>query len=84
MRIIDGRTHGSPPCEGVDALYVAPEDSALYTQSVTGFHFFFGVRDSKTDVTSFLHSPTFEPDESSILTGVQAAALLITRYTSRR
>ncbi len=53
------------------------EDFALYTERVPGFFFHLGVGNPERGWTSYLHTPTFQPDESSIDVGVRAAAALL-------
>ena len=56
---------------------MAAEDFSHYAQLVPGFYFFLGVGNPEEGWTSSLHTPTFRPDERSILTGVRAASTLL-------
>jgi amidohydrolase len=63
---------------------MAAEDFAHYLREIPGAFLFLGVRDPRKATASYLHTPTFEPDESAILTGVRAGATLLTAYTARQ
>jgi amidohydrolase len=62
---------------------MAAEDFALYLQKIPGVFMFLGVRAPGKTTSSYLHTPTFDPDESAILAGVRVGAALLTAYTSR-
>jgi metal-dependent amidase/aminoacylase/carboxypeptidase family protein len=44
---------------------------------VPGFYFHLGVGNQEQGWTSYVHTPTFQPDERSITVGVRAAAALL-------
>jgi len=56
---------------------MAAEDFSLFAERVPGFYFFLGVGNPERGWTSYVHSPTFQPDEASIVVGVRAAAALL-------
>jgi len=57
---------------------MAAEDFAHYTERMPGFYFHLGVRNESEGKTSYVHTPTFEPDEKAIAIGVRAAVALLT------
>jgi amidohydrolase len=63
---------------------MAAEDFAYFQQQIPGAFFFLGVADFEKGWTDYVHTPTFRPDEAAIVTGVTAAATLLTDYTSRQ
>jgi amidohydrolase len=62
---------------------MAAEDFAYYLQHVPGAYFFLGVRNTAEGWTDYVHTPSFRPDESAIVSGVVAAATLLTDFTAR-
>jgi amidohydrolase len=56
---------------------MASEDFAELARVVPGFYFFLGVGNQAEGWTSYVHTPTFQPDERSITVGVRAAAALL-------
>jgi len=56
---------------------MAAEDFAELARVVPGFYFFLGVGNQARGWTSYVHTPTFQPDEQSIAVGVRAAAALL-------
>jgi amidohydrolase len=56
---------------------MAAEDFAEYARVVPGFFFFLGVGNQARGWTSYVHTPTFQPDEEAIRVGVSAAAVLL-------
>jgi len=56
---------------------MAAEDFAELARVVPGFYFFLGVGNQARGWTSYVHTPTFQPDERSIAVGVRAAAALL-------
>jgi amidohydrolase len=67
---------------GEDALLeiepiMAAEDFSEFARVVPGFYFHLGVGNAAKGWTSYVHTPTFQPDEESIRVGVRAAASLL-------
>jgi amidohydrolase len=56
---------------------MAADDFAELARVVPGFYFFLGVGNQAEGWTSYLHTPTLQPDERSITVGVRAAAALL-------
>ena len=56
---------------------MAAEDFAELARVVPGFYFFLGVGNQAKGWTSYVHTPTFQPDEQSITIGVRAASALL-------
>lgn len=56
---------------------MAAEDFAWFAREVPGFYFNLGVGNEAEGWTSYLHTPTFQPDERSLRVGVRAAAALL-------
>ena len=56
---------------------MAAEDFAELALVVPGFYFHLGVGNQEQGWTSYVHTPTFQPDERSITVGVRAAAALL-------
>ena len=63
---------------------MAAEDFAHYGRHVPAFYFFLGVGNPERGLTSYVHTATFQPDESAIAIGVEAACLLLTAAPSSR
>jgi len=61
---------------------MAAEDFAYFQQKVPGVYFFLGVANAAEGWTDYVHTPTFRPDESAIVTGVTAAASLLADFTA--
>jgi len=61
---------------------MAAEDFAYFQREIPGFYFFLGVANSEEGWTDYVHTPTFRPDEAAIVTGVTAAATLLTDFTA--
>ena len=61
---------------------MAAEDFAFFQQKVPGVFFFLGVANTSEGWTDYVHTPTFRPDESAIVTGVTAAASLLADFTA--
>jgi len=61
---------------------MAAEDFAYFQQEVPGVYFFLGVANAAEGWTDYVHTPTFRPDESAIVTGVTAAASLLADFTA--
>jgi amidohydrolase len=61
----------------------ASEDFAYFQQEIPGAYFFLGVANTSEGWTEYVHTPTFRPDESSIATGVKAAATLLADFTAK-
>jgi metal-dependent amidase/aminoacylase/carboxypeptidase family protein len=61
---------------------MAAEDFAYFQREVPGVYFFLGVANASEGWTDYVHTPTFRPDESSIITGVTAAASLLADFTA--
>jgi amidohydrolase len=56
---------------------MAAEDFAEYARVVPGFYFHLGVGNTAKGWTSYVHTPTFQPDEQAIRVGVRAAAAVL-------
>jgi len=56
---------------------MAAEDFAEYAEVVPGFFFMLGVGNTEKGWTSYVHTPTFQPDEEGIRIGVRAASALL-------
>ena len=61
---------------------MAAEDFAYFQQKVSGVYFFLGVANAAEGWTDYVHTPTFRPDESAIVTGVTGAASLLADFTA--
>lgn len=61
---------------------MAAEDFAFFQQEIPGVYFFLGVGNEAEGRTDYVHTPTFQPDETAIVTGVTAAASLLADFTS--
>ncbi len=61
---------------------MAAEDFAYYQREIPGVYFFLGVGNVDKGWTDYVHTPTFRPDESAIVSGVTAAATLLTDFTA--
>jgi len=61
---------------------MAAEDFAYYQREIPGVYFFLGVGNIDKGWTDYVHTPTFRPDESAIVTGVMAAATLLADFTA--
>jgi len=61
---------------------MAAEDFAYFQQKVPGVYFFLGVANAAEGWIDYVHTPTFRPDESAIVTGVTAAASLLADFTA--
>jgi amidohydrolase len=61
---------------------MAAEDFAYFQREVPGVYFFLGVANAAEGWTDYVHTPTFRPDESAIVTGVTAAATLLADFTT--
>lgn len=59
------------------APIMAAEDFAEYARVVPGFFFMLGVGNTEKGWTSYLHTPSFQPDEESLRIGVHAASALL-------
>jgi amidohydrolase len=62
---------------------MAAEDFAFFQQQIPGAYLFLGVANKSEGWTDYVHTPTFRPDESAIVTGVTAAASLLADFTSK-
>ena len=60
----------------------ASEDFAYFQQEIPGVYLFLGVANTAEGWTDYVHTPTFRPDERAILTGVTAAAALLSDFTA--
>ncbi len=56
---------------------MAAEDFAEYARVVPGFFFMLGVGNTEKGWTSYVHTPTFQPDEEALRVGVRAASALL-------
>jgi amidohydrolase len=63
---------------------MAAEDFAEFARVVPGFHFQLGVGNAAKGWTSYVHTPTFQPDEEALKVGVRAAAALLLGRLERR
>jgi len=59
---------------------MAAEDFAYYGKAIPAFYFHLGVGNPEKGWTSYVHTPTFRPDEEALKTGVEAAATLLRQY----
>ncbi len=59
----------------------AAEDFAYYGRVIPAVYGFLGVGSPDRAENSYLHTPTFDPDEDALRTGVRAAASLLAAYT---
>lgn len=59
------------------APIMAAEDFAEYSRVAPGFFFFLGVGNTEKGWTSYVHTPTFQPDEEALRVGVRAASALL-------
>jgi len=57
-------------------LWMAAEDFSYYTQKVSGCFYRLGVRNEEMGITSSVHTPTFNVDESSLKIGAGLMAWL--------
>jgi amidohydrolase len=56
---------------------MAAEDFAEYSRVAPSFFFMLGVGNTEKGWTSYVHTPTFQPDEESLRFGVRAASALL-------
>jgi amidohydrolase len=56
---------------------MAAEDFSQFAERVPGFYFHLGVGNPERGWTSYLHTPTFQPDEAAVTVGVRAAAAVL-------
>jgi amidohydrolase len=63
---------------------MAAEDFAEYARVVPGFFFFLGVGNEAKGWTSYVHTPTFQPDEEAIPVGVRAATTVLLDALERK
>ncbi len=56
---------------------MAAEDFAEYARVAPSFFFFLGVGNTEKGWTSYVHTPTFQPDEKALRIGVRAASALL-------
>jgi amidohydrolase len=56
---------------------MAAEDFAEYARVAPSFFFMLGVGNTEKGWTSYVHTPTFQPDEEAIKVGVRAASALL-------
>jgi len=56
---------------------MAAEDFAEYARVAPSFFFMLGVGNTEKGWTSYVHTPTFQPDEEAIRVGVRAASALL-------
>ncbi|HSN53787.1 MAG TPA: M20 family metallopeptidase [Candidatus Sulfomarinibacteraceae bacterium] len=74
---------------GDDAVFevdpiMAAEDFAEYARVLPGFFFFLGVGNEAEGWTSYVHTPTFRPDEEALRVGVRAVSTLLLDFLDRR
>jgi amidohydrolase len=67
---------------GDDAVHeavpiMAAEDFAEYARVAPSFFFMLGVGNTEKGWTSYVHTPTFQPDEEALKVGVRAASALL-------
>lgn len=75
------RSLGADKVLEVEAI-TASEDFAFFQREVPGVYFFLGVANTAEGWTDYVHTPTFRPDERSIVTGVTAVATLLADFTA--
>jgi amidohydrolase len=51
------------------ALCMGAEDFAYYAQQIPGCFYYLGVRNDAQDITSYVHTPTFDIDEEALVLG---------------
>jgi amidohydrolase len=56
---------------------MAAEDFSEFARVVPGFYFHLGVGNTAKGWTSYVHTPTFQPDEEALRIGVRAVAALL-------
>ena len=56
---------------------MAAEDFAEYARVAPSFFFMLGVGNTEKGWTSYVHTPTFQPDEEALKVGVRAASALL-------
>jgi amidohydrolase len=59
------------------APIMAAEDFAEYARVAPSFFFMLGVGNTEQGWTSYVHTPTFQPDEEALRVGVRAASALL-------
>ncbi|HSL17589.1 MAG TPA: M20 family metallopeptidase [Methylomirabilota bacterium] len=74
---------------GDDAVFevdpiMAAEDFAEYARVLPGFFFFLGVGNEAEGWTSYVHTPTFRPDEEALRVGVRAVSTLLLDFLGSR
>jgi amidohydrolase len=74
---------------GDDAVFevdpiMAAEDFAEYARVLPGFFFFLGVGNEAEGWTSYVHTPTFRPDEEALRLGVRAVSTLLLDFLGSR
>jgi amidohydrolase len=74
-------TLGEPSVVETEPI-MAAEDFALFAERVPGYYFHLGVGNPERGLTSYVHTPTFQPDEAAIGVGVRAAATLLVSAAS--
>ncbi len=60
--------------------HMGSEDFALFSERIPGLYLFLGVRNENKGITSMLHTPEFDVDESCIPLGVQAMSRIVLQY----
>jgi amidohydrolase len=60
-----------------DKPVMGAEDFAFYAKKVPGLYFFLGVAPKGKPAPGMLHTPTFDPDEGCMETGVRAATAIL-------
>jgi amidohydrolase len=63
---------------------MAAEDFAEYARVLPGFFFFLGVGNEAEGWTSYVHTPTFRPDEEALRVGVRAVSTLLLDFLGSR
>ncbi len=59
------------------------EDFALFQKAVPGFFYWLGVRNEKRGITGALHTPEYDADEASLVTGVKVMSAVVLDYLAR-
>jgi amidohydrolase len=56
------------------------EDFSFYQKVIPGFFYWLGVGNEKRGITAALHTPEYDADEDSLVTGVKAMTNLVLDY----
>jgi amidohydrolase len=59
------------------------EDFSYYQKVIPGFYFFLGVGNKTKGITAMIHTPEFDLDEDSLVTGVRTMTSVVLDYLDR-